>query len=521
MVRSSLLAGLALGLAVALPPAAATVPPEPAVAQAPATTDADFRETALLLNQGFQAIHDRTIEERSIPELALAGLRGLSTIDASLAVTVEGDVARFTLNGETVLGAPLPETETAKVWGAMVAVAARELRHDSPALAAAPLEAIHTAIMNGALDGFDVHTRYDPPEEADKQRSKRNGFSGIGVRYVREGDAIRIREVLPEGPSDGLLREDDLVTHVDGLTLAGMEMADMSHHLRGPRNSTVALTVLRGEDPARDVTIVRDKVVPQSVTAEVRDGVAVVRIRRFNIATAASVREALEEMQGGAVMGAVLDLRSNPGGLLDQAYGVADLFIDDGVLVTTRGRHPGSLQSYSASAGDMLKGRPMVVLVDGRSASSAEILAAALKDTGRATLVGTNSYGKGTVQTIVRLPNRGELKLTWSRFHSPAGYAIQDLGVMPSLCLSGVAEEEAEAEGFVPASSVTAPVGVPVAEAVEERWETVLFDAKDERLTLRDTCLRETRGDVDADVEVAVEMIRSAAMRSQHATLGR
>lgn len=162
----------------------------------------------------------------------------------------------------------------------------------------------------------------------------------------------------------------------------------------------------------------------------------------------------------------------------------------------------------------------MVVLVDGRSASSAEILAAALKDNGRAALVGTNSYGKGTVQTIARLANGGELKLTWSRFHSPAGYAIQDLGVMPSLCLSDVAEAEIAVDS-ASASSLIAGVGTPVAHAVHERWGTVPLSAKMERQTLRDTCPRERRAGMIVDVEVAVRMVRAAVTGWQQVTIGR
>lgn len=342
MVRSSLLARLVLGLAVGLFPVTASLaiaaPPQSAATQTPVLAEEDFLTTARVLSQSLQVIHDRTIKSRSFQQLAVAGLRGLSTIDSDLAIDIERSVIRVTLRNRSVLGVPLPEVDASWAWAGMLVATVRELRDQSPALAAAPLEALHTALISGALEGLDAHTRYDPPGEAEKHRSRRNGFSGIGVRYVREGEAIRIREVMAAGPSDGLLRADDLVTHVDGQPLAGMEMADMSHYLRGPRRSKVALTIRRGAGTVRDVTIVRDRVVPQSVTAEVRNGVAVLHIHRFNIATVQSVREAVEGAQTktGDLLGVVLDLRGNPGGLLNQAHGVADLFIDEGVLVTTR-----------------------------------------------------------------------------------------------------------------------------------------------------------------------------------------
>lgn len=527
IVRRSLFAGLALTLAAVMPPAvpglAATVGVEPPAGQAaPHMVNADVGRTVALLRRSFQAIHDRTIQERGVPDLALAGVRGLVALDDALSLKISGQTLQIAARGVMVLGVALPRGEAAADWAETVAVVARDLRRYSPALAEMAAADVHTAILNAALEGFDVHTRYDPPVTADAQRSKRNGFSGVGIRYEREGNGIRILEVLRHGPSDGVLRADDLVTHVDGQMVADMDISDMSHHLRGPRHSLVVLTVIRAADPARTVMVRRDRVVPDSVVAEVRNGVALVRIRRFNIATSDSVRAALQEAEAaeGPLAGAVLDLRGNPGGLLDQAYGVADLFLDDGILVTTRGRHPASLQSYSATKGDILGGRPLAVLVDGRSASSAEILAAALKDSGRATLLGTNSYGKGTVQTIVRLPNDGELKLTWSRFHSPAGYAIQDLGVMPSVCLSGMGHDPA-GEGVVSAAGGVAAdtMGALVPQAIADRWRTVPFEAAEERLALRDTCRREARSGLDFDIDAALAFIRDAAGHTQHATL--
>lgn len=525
MVRKHLLPALALLAAVApgvaLAASAAPRPAATAEVHAFAATDQDYHRAARVLRRGFGAIHDKQIQARPVSAIALAGLDGLSTIDTGLRFERTDDATRAIIGDKVVLAAPLPKGESVKQWSGMVTLVARELRRHSPALSAADIEAVTEAIFDGALEGLDRHTRYDPPDAAEKQRSSRNGFSGIGVRYVREDGNVRILELLPKGPADGVLRVGDLVTHADGHPVAGMETAELKGHLRGPRHSKVVLTVQRGEGPAQDLTLVRDTVVPQTVRTEVRDAVAVVRIERFNATTATAVRDAVTAADAaGPLLGAVLDLRANPGGLLDQAYAVADLFLDTGVLVTTRGRHPGSMQSYEASAGDLLGGRPMVVLIDGRSASSAEILAAALKDNGRATAVGTNSYGKGTVQTIVRLPNRGELKLTWSRFHGPAGYAIQGLGVLPSLCLSG---HEPAGEGVIPvaagAAATTKAVEVPA--AVEEAWLTVPLEETAERQRLRDTCVREVRKDVDADVEVALDLIHSAPPTIDHAALTR
>lgn len=189
------------------------------------------------------------------------------------------------------------------------------MRDHRATLAAVDLETMNKAILDAVLDGFDIHSRYNSPDEADRHRSRRNGFSGIGVRYVRDGDAIRIREVMDKGPADGLLRVGDLITNIDGQAVADLEVAEMSSLLRGPRNTKVTLTVARDEGLFQEVVVVRDRVIPKSVDAEVRGDVVVVRIRRFNIATAQSVRDAVRDVMrsGTTLAGAVLDLRGQPG----------------------------------------------------------------------------------------------------------------------------------------------------------------------------------------------------------------
>jgi carboxyl-terminal processing protease len=188
------------------------------------------------------------------------------------------------------------------------------------------------------------------------------------------------------------------------------------------------------------VIVTRAHIVPETVTYERKGNVAYMHIYGFNLDTADSLRkEMLHARQdiGPALLGYVLDLRGNPGGLLDQSVAVSDLLIKHGRIVSTHGRHPDSHQYFEATAGDVANGLPIVVLVNGDSASAAEIVAAALQDSGRAVVVGSNSYGKGTVQTVLRMPNDGELTLTWARFHAPSGYTLNRLGVIPSVCTTG------------------------------------------------------------------------------------
>jgi carboxyl-terminal processing protease len=186
--------------------------------------------------------------------------------------------------------------------------------------------------------------------------------------------------------------------------------------------------------------VTRALVVPQTVEYHIEQNVGYVRVSNFNQGTARSLREKLKlarRQLGDHLLGYVLDLRGNPGGLLDQGVEVADLFVREGQILTTHGRHPDSHQVFDAASDDLADGLPVVVLLDGGSASASEIVAAALQDAERAVLVGSNTFGKGTVQTVLRLPNEGELTLTWANFLAPSGYGLNSLGVMPNLCTSG------------------------------------------------------------------------------------
>jgi carboxyl-terminal processing protease len=392
-----------------------------------------------VFSYGFDAITGRYIQDVTAAQLALEGLRGLGGIDPAL-------IAERTSDGRVELRSPqgivasrtAPPPHDTQAWAGAVAEVVEDARRVSPALAAAEPEAVYEAVFDAALGSLDMFSRYAGAEEARDHRANRNGFGGIGIRYVRGDEGLEVRDVFEEAPSSGLLFVNDVITAINGVELGGLETAQVKKMLRGPIDSTLTVTVTRPgiSSPVR-VPIRRDLVVPRTVTFEADGDTGIIRITSFNQRTAESVQKAVAQARaelGPKLRGLVLDLRGNPGGLLDQAVAVSDLFIDDGPILSTRGRHPESRQFYNARHGDIAAGLPMVVLVDGRSASSAEIVSAALQDRGRAVVVGTTSYGKGTVQTVVRLPNDGEMTLTWSRFHSPSGYALHGLGVMPSLC---------------------------------------------------------------------------------------
>ncbi|MBY0430700.1 MAG: S41 family peptidase, partial [Rhodospirillales bacterium] len=281
------------------------------------------------------------------------------------------------------------------------------------------------------------------------------------------------------------IRNGDVLAYIDGIPVDSLDREEVSKRLRGSIGSDVTLSLQPKEaGGVSQVTLRRTLVVPPTVTTKVEDGVATFKVSGFNQRTATSLTDSLRQVQGkmgDGLKGVVLDLRGNPGGLLDQAVGVADLFMPSGRIVWTKGRHPLASQSYDAKPGDIGEKVPLVVLIDGKSASASEIVAAALQDSGRAVVVGTNSYGKGTVQTVIRMPNDGEMTLTWSRFHSPSGYALHGLGVLPTLCTAN--EQVPETALIADVREGTSKVGLQLA-----AWRTSDINRVEERKQLRTSC---------------------------------
>jgi carboxyl-terminal processing protease len=288
--------------------------------------------------------------------------------------------------------------------------------------------------------------------------------------------------LTPHGPAERAgIQVGDQIVAINGTLTAGRHAIDVIHQLRGPVASSVTLTMARAGVPGtRDVRLERALVSVPTVTT-MRDGnIAVFRIASFNQSTTQRLTESLREAEkqaGGRLGGIVLDLRSNPGGLLDQAVSLADLFIAKGPIIATVGRHPASHQYFGASGHSIEPHTPMVVLVNGGSASASEIVAGALQDVGRAVVIGSSSYGKGTVQTVMHLPNDGELTLTWARLVTPSGYYLQEHGVVPTLCTSGLADDDQALDTALQRAAATSAGAVsasrPRASLDEQGWSAL------------------------------------------------
>ncbi len=405
-----------------------------------------------LFGRGLEQIAQLYIEPVTSRRLAMSGAKRLSQLDNKLNVGGSfgsrfADAVTVSYEGRDIALLAVPPDNDSRQWGNLIANIIATAKQASPQLAALPQEAAETAVFSGMTGVLDRFSHYAPPEVARDQRAARDGFGGIGVTLDTTGDTFRVTATTPQSPAEraGIRPEDQLVA-IDGVATAGCKHDEIVHRLRGPIGSAVAIRVLHpGAAQPRDLQLHRAYVVLPTVTMA-RDGnIAIFRITSFNHNTTARIAKGLAEAEkeaGGKLAGIVLDLRGNPGGLLDQAVSLTDLFIHDGPIVSATGRHPASKQYFAAAGDAVAPSLPIAVLINGGSASAAEIVAAALQDRGRAVVIGSSSYGKGTVQTVLRLPNDGEMILTWARLVTPSGYLLQTHGVVPTVCTADLGDDD-------------------------------------------------------------------------------
>lgn len=309
------------------------------------------------------------------------------------------------------------------------------------------------AAINGMLQALDPHSSYLSAEAFKEMQVDTSGkFGGLGIQVTTERGIVKVISPLDGTPAARAgIRANDLITHIDGKPIIGISLREAVEMMRGPVDSKITIKIRRkGVDPF-DVTIVRAIITVKSVRHRTIGNIGYIRITAFTQQTKVGLDAAFADFgrkPGKAWSGVVLDLRNNPGGLLSQAIDVADSFLDRGEIVSTRGREAKISSRYNAKKGDMADGRPIVVLINNGSASASEIVAGALQDHRRAILMGTKSFGKGSVQTVVPLGNQGAMRLTTARYYTPSGRAIQAKGIVPDIVV-----EQAKLTALAPPGS--------------------------------------------------------------------
>ena len=311
--------------------------------------------------------------------------------------------------------------------------------------------------INGMLNGLDPHSSYmDPKSFRDMQVQTSGEFGGLGIEVTMEDGLVKVVAPIDDTPAAKAgIRANDIITHIDDAAVKGMTLDQAVEKMRGLVNTKIKLRIIRkGADKPMELAITRDIIRVRSVRSRVEGGdVGYIRITQFNEQTTEGLKKALSDIAAQVppdkMRGYVIDLRNNPGGLLDQAISVSNAFLERGEIVSTRGRDPEETQRFNARPGDkhLTAGKPLIVLINGGSASASEIVAGALQDHKRATVVGTRSFGKGSVQTIIPLggATSGALRLTTARYYTPAGRSIQAKGIVPDIEIMQEAPDEAKA----------------------------------------------------------------------------
>jgi len=311
--------------------------------------------------------------------------------------------------------------------------------------------------INGMLTGLDPHSSYtDPSAFHEMEVQIRGEFGGLGIELIMENGLLKVVAPIDDTPAAKAgLMANDIITKLNDEQVQGLTLNQAVEKMRGPVNTKIKLTVTRkGRDKPIVVTMVRDVIRVKSVRWHTEgDAVGYIRIIEFNEQTTDGVRKAIDDLTNqlgaGEIKGFVIDLRNNPGGLVDQAIAVSNAFLDKGEIVSLRGRNAEETERFNARPGDLTKGKPLIVLINGGTASASEIVAGALQDHKRATLVGTRSFGKGSVQTIIPLgPGNGALRLTTARYFTPSGRSIQAKGIEPDITvLQDVPADPSDTEG--------------------------------------------------------------------------
>ncbi|HTT79080.1 MAG TPA: S41 family peptidase, partial [Stellaceae bacterium] len=455
-----------------------------AAAGSPARAASADAAEARLFGGAFADIRQLYVEPLPLRRLALAGLTPLHAFDRRLAVTDHlaggpADTVTLLYDDRDAADFTMPPPDDPAGWGRLVAGMIGDARRLSAPLGAMPPERIDTIVFAGITGLLDPFSRYVDPAAARADRAARDGFGGVGIALDARDHQLRVADVSPQGPAaQAGIRADDSILAIDGTNTAGWSEEAARDRLRGAVGSDVVLRIRPPSGaPAHDVALRRAYVSEPTVTAR-RDGdILILRVSSFNRTTAARAAAALTAAQATRrLAGIVLDLRGNPGGLLKQGVGLADLFLASGPIVATAGRIAASDQHFAASGEAIAPNLPLAVLINGDSASAAEIVTAALQDAGRAVVIGSSSYGKGTVQTVLSLTNGGELILTWARLIARGGYPLEHHGVVPTLCTALLPQ-------------TPAPLALRMQEAA-----AVAFAAPQARATLSDSGWQRQRG---------------------------
>ena len=473
-------------------------------------------EASAVWGSALAFIAPRTLTPLSMPQMAVWGLGGLTALDPDLAVKFQSD--RLVLYGPNqilyAVQAPVGANaaDNAAAWGRLCAAVAGRAFASSLALQRAGTQGIIRSFFDELFNYFDPYSRYEAPSEAVRDEAMRLGSAGLGITLGRRGRQAIIAAVASDSPADdaGLAPGMPIVA-INGIGAAGKRLTTLNTALTGQDGAPVRLTIRNARGRLRSIRLTFARVPRQTVFGAMRNHLAEIQIVQFGSETAVQFAAMLEGLVAGkpAPHGVVIDLRGNRGGFLRQAALTADTLLGQGTIIKTIGRDTAADKIWRAEGADLAQGLPVVVLVDGQTASAAEAFAAALADNDRAVVVGSATLGKGLVQSVTTLPDGGELFVTWSRMIAPLGWPLQGLGVMPQVCTSlGTAMVRRQLEALDSGRNLMARI---LGESRSARAPMPLAEI----LAIRDACPAVVGG--NGDFEAARDLIGNAF--AYHASL--
>jgi carboxyl-terminal processing protease len=406
----------------------------------PITLAFDAEQARDVYTEALAFMAPRILDPVPVSQLTIWGLRGLTALDPDLIASLREGNLLLASRGQPVLQIIAPKDESPAAWATAAVNLSQAGVRASGLVRRAGTKGIIQAFFDELFNHLDPYSRYVAPSDAGADRERRAGEAGLGVALMRGGgQRITVRSVISESPAAlAGLRPGDTILAVDGQTASGQDPGTIAALIAGPEGTRLLLSWRSRDGRAHKAEAERAMVPPETVFSERVDDLLVIRITGFSHSSDIHLAHALQDglATPNPPAGIVLDLRGNRGGLLRQAVTISDTFLPAGIIAMTAGRDPEASHIWRSSDGELAEGIPVVLLVDGRTASAAEILAAALADRGRAVVVGSSTLGKGLVQTIDPLPNGGELFVTRSRVLAPLGWPLQGLGVLPQVCTS-------------------------------------------------------------------------------------
>jgi len=460
----------------------------------------DTATAASVWGAALSYIAPRALQKLSVPQMTIWGLNGLTALDPDLTAALQDNQIRLYGPDQLLIAVPAPPETDAAGWGKAAAAVASAAYAASPALQQAGTQGVIESFFDELFNHFDPYSRYEPPIQAAQDQLMITGIAGPGFLVRRQGNHVVVDSVAADSPAaEAGLQPGTQVLAIDGKAASPYQIDTLNENLNGIVGSTILVRVLQPDDPSglpTDIPLTRAFVPPQTVFPEVfspDQKFLALKIGLFNKGTSDQFSAALVAGMEATPppTGLVIDLRGNRGGVLRQAVLVADSLLPAGMIAQAAGRDPAAAQKFTAEGSDLTGGLPMVVLVDGQTASAAEILAAALADDRRAVVVGSSTLGKGLVQTVTSLPDGGELFITWSRVLAPRGWPLQTLGVVPQICTSlGELALESQLAALTQGRNLLKPV---LAAARAARASMNISDI----LNIRDQCPAAIGGDLD------------------------